>query len=585
MLALACAMTGSDARGEDTPGAWRRRSLQRDFMRLLLLAAILPALLFGAAQIWSQYRQQREQLGVRLENSVSVTGASIDEFLQTHLSGLAMLADVRAEASPQWPADLAIVQRRYPNLLTLLVTDRRGKVVTVHPASRWAVGAQGEVSDRDYFHVPQRTGQPYISNAFRGRGLGADALVAVSAPLRRDGRFDGVLEASIRVDAFTRLRDAAFRRRGYEMLLVDRLGQVIHSSQGLPFRFLQRVDGMPFAISPTPSRGVAGGVQRHHAMLKGGGTAFVAQSRLQTGWTLFLVMPESQVVGPLRQRALIMSVLLVLVVLGAAAASWQQIRLLTRGTGKLLKALREVALGRTTDGLHMQAMPDELQPLSLAISDLSSRLNTAYAELNDALISQRDLSDSLRDVVNQREEEIAERTGELRAAVDELDRLNRTDPLTGCLNLRGLEDAVASLTAANAGVVPALALLALDIDHFKAFNDRYGHPAGDGAIKQVVGAVRSALRGVGDQLARVGGEEFLVVLPGADRATALAVAKRILQLVYAVDISHADAPTGMLTISLGFAIGAADDAFGALRQRADKAMYRAKREGRDRVAE
>ncbi len=553
-------------------------------MRLLLLAAVLPALIFGATQIWSQYREQRKQLGERLENSARVTGASIDEFLQAHLSGLAVLADVRADASPQWRSDLAVLQRRYPNLLTLLVTDRWGKILIVHPASRWVVGARGDVSDRDYFHVPQRTGQPHISNAFRGRGLGTDALVAVSAPLRRDGRFDGVLEASIRVDAFTRLRDAAFRRHGYEMLLVDRLGQVIHSSKGLPFRFLQRVDGMPFATSPAPSRGVVGGVQRHHAVLKGGGTAFVAQSRLQTGWTLFLFMPESQLVGPLRERALIMSVLLVLLVLGAVAASWQQIRLLTQGTGKLLKALREVALGRTTGDLHTQAMPDELQPLSLAISDLSSRLNAAYAELNGALISQRDFSDSLRDVVNRREEEIAERTRELHVAMEELDRLNRTDPLTGCLNLRGLEDAVASLTAANAGVAPALALLALDIDLFKTFNDRYGHPAGDGAIKQVVGAARSALRGVGDQLARVGGEEFLVVLPGADRATALAVAERIRQRVYAVDISHADAPTGVLTVSLGFAIGEAGDAFGALRQRADEALYRAKREGRDRVA-
>ncbi|MHB8912604.1 MAG: diguanylate cyclase [Lysobacter sp.] len=577
-------MTRDDEAGSDGSRTLPRRSLRREFARLLVLAAILPALIFGAAQIWSQYQHQRAQLGERLANSAITTGASINEFLQTHLSGLAVLADVRADSAPQWGSDLAALQQRYPTLLTLLVTDRQGKVLILHPASRWAPMARRDVSDREYFRVPASTGQPHVSNAFRGRGFGTDPLVAVSVPLRRDGRFDGVLEASIRVDAFTKLRADAFRRHGYEMLLVDRLGQVIHASKGLPYRFLQRVDGMPFVTSRTSSIGAPDGAQRYPDVLADGGAAFVAQSKLQTGWTLYLFAPESMVVGPLRERALIMAIFLVLLVLGAAAASWQQIRLLTQGTGKLLHELQEFALGRAPGNLRAQVIPDELQPLSLAISDLSARLNTAYSELNDALAMQRGLADSLREAVGQREDEIAKRTAELRAAVDELDRLNRTDPLTGCLNLRGLDDAVASLAAASPGPAPSLALLAFDVDHFKAFNDRYGHPAGDGAIKRVVGAARSALRGTGDQVARVGGEEFVVLLPDADRTTALAVAERIRERIRAADIMHADVATGVLTVSIGMAVAGPEESFQAVRERADEALYRAKREGRDRVA-
>lgn len=577
-------MNRDNAAATDTLGALPRRSLRLEFARLLVLAAILPALVFGGAQIWSQYRSQRANLGERLATSARITGASIDEFLQAHVSGLGLLADVRAGSSPQWRSDLASLQRRFPNLLTLLVTDRGANILVTHPASLLVGRRPRSVRDREYFHVPARTGRPHVSNAFRGRALGTDPLVAVSVPLRRDGRFDGVLEASIRVDVFTELRAAAFQQHGYEMLLVDRLGQVIHASKGLPFRFLQRVDRMPFVVPPARSGVEFGNVQRYPAVLRNGGAAFVAQSRLRTGWTLFVFAPERHVVSQLRNHALLMSVLLLLLVIGAAAASWQQIRLLTQGTAKLLQALQEFALGRAPDNLlHARTMPAELQPLSLAISDLAARLNTAYAELNHALTMQRDLTDSLREVVSQREAEIGKRTAQLRAAVGELDHLNRTDPLTGCLNLRGLEEVVGSRIAAHSKDA-SLALLAFDVDHFKAFNDRYGHPAGDGAIKRVVGAARSGLRGIGDEIARVGGEEFVVVLPDTDRATALAVAERIREGVRAADIAHADAPAGVLTISIGVAIAGPDEAFGAVRERADAALYRAKREGRDRVA-
>ena len=123
----------------------------------------------------------------------------------------------------------------------------------------------------------------------------------------------------------------------------------------------------------------------------------------------------------------------------------------------------------------------------------------------------------------------------------------------------------------------------LDADHFKAINDQYGHPAGDAVLCQLAATMRAVCRQV-DVLARIGGEEFAVILPSVDRAGALAVAERLraqVQQVPAVYDNHVIA----YTISIGVAV--MDDGlagFDGLMKRADQALYAAKRRGRNQVA-
>ena len=113
--------------------------------------------------------------------------------------------------------------------------------------------------------------------------------------------------------------------------------------------------------------------------------------------------------------------------------------------------------------------------------------------------------DELKTVLEEREHEITERTASLRAVVSELDRLSRTDAMTGCLNYRGFTEAGERLwQEARASGAP-LSVLALDIDHFKRYNDLYGHAEGDSALRRFAGAVRSALLHADDVLARPGG--------------------------------------------------------------------------------
>jgi diguanylate cyclase (GGDEF)-like protein len=132
-----------------------------------------------------------------------------------------------------------------------------------------------------------------------------------------------------------------------------------------------------------------------------------------------------------------------------------------------------------------------------------------------------------------------------------------------------------------------LSLLICDIDFFKGYNDTYGHTSGDQCLCAVAGALRGSLRRAGDVVARIGGEEFAILLPATAHATALTLAGNFRQAVADLAIAHAASSVAdHVTISIGLAVldGQGTDNFDALFARADQALYRAKAGGRNRVA-
>jgi diguanylate cyclase (GGDEF)-like protein len=125
----------------------------------------------------------------------------------------------------------------------------------------------------------------------------------------------------------------------------------------------------------------------------------------------------------------------------------------------------------------------------------------------------------------------------------------------------------------------------LDVDHFKKFNDCYGHQAGDACLSGVARALADGTRRTGDLAARYGGEEFSIVLPNTGAGQAYYIGESLRGAIEALDIAHAGAATGRVTISVGVAIQAAQEAGDPdmLMQRADVALYRAKHTGRNCV--
>lgn len=159
----------------------------------------------------------------------------------------------------------------------------------------------------------------------------------------------------------------------------------------------------------------------------------------------------------------------------------------------------------------------------------------------------------------------------------ELNRQATSDELTGLANRRRFDRELA-----GAEVRGNLAILMIDVDHFKAYNDRYGHLAGDTALKTVAAVIGRIASDEGGLAARYGGEEFAVILPNQDFASATMVADRMLRTLDARCLLHAGAPSGKLSVSIGVAAGRALDRPGAadLMTNADRALYRAKSAGR-----
>ena len=175
----------------------------------------------------------------------------------------------------------------------------------------------------------------------------------------------------------------------------------------------------------------------------------------------------------------------------------------------------------------------------------------------------------------------------LRQAHDELQLLTLKDSLTGLGNRRQFDTLLPLELARAQRSGQPLSLLMIDVDHFKAYNDHYGHPAGDRCLQAVAGVVASAARRPGDLAVRYGGEEMALLLPNCDELGAYRVACTVQERLEALDVIHATSPLGRLTVSLGFAVyRPAQDAppqAASLLASADEALYAAKHAGRNRI--
>jgi diguanylate cyclase (GGDEF)-like protein len=169
--------------------------------------------------------------------------------------------------------------------------------------------------------------------------------------------------------------------------------------------------------------------------------------------------------------------------------------------------------------------------------------------------------------------------------VHTLQQLSLTDAMTGLKNRRAFDERLALELSNKSRGERKLALLILDVDFFKRYNDRYGHPAGDTALKAVAQVLQASLGRAGDLAARIGGEEFALLLPETDRDGAQAVALRIRKRLLQLALPHEDSPIApYLTLSIGIAL-AGDETPAALIERADRALYLAKEGGRDRAVQ
>jgi two-component system, cell cycle response regulator len=249
-----------------------------------------------------------------------------------------------------------------------------------------------------------------------------------------------------------------------------------------------------------------------------------------------------------------------------------------------------VSLGlQNFDGLRLCSQVRSLERtrnmplLAIAEPEDNSRLVRGLEiGVNDYLIRPIDRNEMLARVRTQvRRRRYTER---LRDNVQMSIEMAITDALTGLHNRRYMESHLSTLVEQSAARGKPLTVLVLDIDYFKSINDTYGHDAGDDVLREFSQRLRKSIRGI-DLACRYGGEEFVVVMPETDMAVATMVAERLRRRIASEPFPIAQgANSAEVTISIGLAarISASDTAAGILK-RADQALYRAKRDGRNRV--
>lgn len=230
--------------------------------------------------------------------------------------------------------------------------------------------------------------------------------------------------------------------------------------------------------------------------------------------------------------------------------------------------------------------------LSFALAErINQERRMRFNAQQDALTTERELRQAREEALTLQkmateslENRVKERTRELEELNHKLEELSATDQLTGLKNRRFLDQSLAEEFARCCRYGHTLAVLLMDIDHFKSFNDSYGHLIGDECLKDVAHCVRKGLRWPSDRAARYGGEEFCVVLPETDREGALTVAERIRKNVENLNFMVNDKRVPV-TISIGVAVivPTTNLAVEYMLESADTALYASKEAGRNRV--
>ncbi len=545
-----------------------RTQIAMVFGLLTAATAILLSLGFGE---WLSRQGEREAgrgLQLAARNATFALGQG--------LADRASQARVLAAAEDVWSKGLASREAR-ALLLRAKTLQRQSVWVGVANESGTVMAATGglleqrDVSQRPWFQAgkqgvyvgdihPAKLLEELLPPLPNGEPL---RFIDFSAPVVVGGERIGVLGMhgswAWADDVIESLLPPAAERAGVELLVFDRAGQLVYAPGGNLGRLKDA--GQRFGNL------VADGQKPRAVTWADGVLSLTATAALPVqpgladlGWHVVARQPLAQAYA--RSSAIVWQAVTagLVVALLAALISWRLARRLSDDLHALAQAALQVQVQVHGAAPKIPALQSnrEVRQLSSALSDMTQNLLRAQGDL---------------------EIQVQERTRQLELANAELDRQARTDALTGLLNRRGLDSQFELLMTLAERTLRPLGVITFDVDHFKRINDEHGHAVGDVVLQRLALRLRQGLR-ASDVLARVGGEEFIALLPETDATGAKALAQKLVNEVH----STPDPDVGSISVSAGVAsLRGPHDGRSSLLQRSDAALYAAKEAGRNRV--
>ncbi len=429
--------------------------------------------------------------------------------------------------------------------LSIAGTD--GKITCSTDAN--AVGLN--MSDRSHFQNALHSRDFALSDYMVNRTRQLPSLIATYPALQDDGAVSAVVLAVINLQWIGELVTTAAQHPGATVLMLDGSGTLVAASDdqenliGKPFAAQSLAKDMLTRDEGTVATAGFDGIPRIFAYARVPWT----QARLAVG------LDERAVQSDIDRELMLAYLKLALFSLFVLLIAW------FGGERMVVRPIRSLARTAMRFGrgdLHVRATSEkwlaEFQPLAAALDDMALKL--------------------------------AGREEELRIANEHLEELASLDGLTGLANRRGFDREIEQeWQRANERHEP-VALMMIDIDHFKLYNDRYGHVAGDTCLRSVAETLSLVMLENAVLVARYGGEEFALLLPGLDLPRISALAEEARRSIEDLFITHAEAPCGHVTISIGVEsiVPRAGQCAAELVEAADRALYAAKRCGRNRIA-
>lgn len=297
---------------------------------------------------------------------------------------------------------------------------------------------------------------------------------------------------------------------------------------------------------------------------QGSSTYLAAFSRIpNTGWYVISTIPLHNLIAEAESVRNKMILIGLLCFIFAIMLSLVISRSIAMPLKKLIAIMKETETGNYQIRMTYEGK-DEITALSAKFNEMASKVH----ENNERL-----------------EERVNERTRDLELANSKLAAISATDGLTGIANRRRFDEVLASEWLRAMRNKHPIALLMLDVDWFKKYNDHYGHLAGDECLRKVSNILKSNSRRASDLVARYGGEEFVLIAAETDFSSAMILANTICQAIASSALPHASSHYGYVTVSIGVAVLIPEEGRlpEALVDRADHALYSAKALGRNRV--
>lgn len=560
-----------------------QRSIHRRSAGLLAAFAIGPLLLMLGVGATLSLRETIRHAAVTLRTAQQADNQLLSNYMLVHQHVMLTLAASPTLRTTFDAAELAqrlgAVRNSLPGFVTLFGADPRGQVLMASPAlsrnGRADYWRGVSVADRDYFRQTLARRAVYVSGIFTSRAYSEQKLIAIGVPVfaANGTSLQGVLAAGVDPAHLGMLLDRIAEPSGAACVILDASGHVVYASPALHIRADTPAMAQPLlrTMLALPTDRIAD-IDPNRLGVR---LALHAPVEALPGWQI-LLLGQAELISHnlvLGGRLFLLFGGLLLVALGvalpfAARGLQRPVRTLATRLGQFDPDREDAA----TPGIDPD-LPRELKPIEDAFRAMATRLRELYLQRNE--------------IIDEREHEVERRTRELRRAADALRDASLTDGLTGLANYRAYREQLDALWAAARTGDQAIGALAVDIDHFKDYNDRYGHLAGDACLRDIATCLRTTLGAAPHVLARNGGEEFIALFMPAERRRILELAGQLRQAVRALAIEHAASPAGIVTLSIGVSVlvpapGLFAD---ALVRAADLALYRAKREGRDRVAE